>query len=43
VACTFGFGFRVTHNLDVELRGLGGRIDPDLFAAAVQLGVTYRY
>ena len=43
VAATFGIGFRLAKSLDVELRGLGGRIDPDLFAAAVQLGVTYRY
>jgi len=43
VAGTFGIGFRLAKSLDIELRGLGGRIDPDLFAAAVQLGVTYRY
>lgn len=43
VAGTFGFGFRLAKCLDVELRGLGGRIDPTLFAAAIQVGVTYRY
>jgi hypothetical protein len=43
VAGTFGIGFRLAKCLDVELRGLGGGIDPGLFAAAVQLGVTYRY
>lgn len=43
VAGTFGIGFRLARSLDVELRGLGGRIDPDIFGAAIQLGVTYRF
>ena len=43
VAASFGIGFRLAKSLDVELRGLGGRIDPNLFAAAIQLGLTYRY
>jgi hypothetical protein len=42
-AGTFGIGFRLARSLDVELRALGGRIDPDLFGAAIQLGVTYRF
>lgn len=43
VAGTLGFGFRLSRNLDFELRGLGGRIDPTLFAAAIQLSATYRF
>lgn len=43
VAGTLGFGFRLTRNLDMELRGLGGGIDPGLFAAAVQVSMTFRY
>ncbi len=43
VAGTVGIGFRLARTLDVELKALGGRIDPKLFAAAVMLGVTFRY
>jgi hypothetical protein len=36
-------GFRAAKSLDVELKLLAGRITPQLTAAAVQLGVTYRF
>lgn len=43
VAGTAGFGYRFTRHLDLELRGLAGRIDPTLFAAAIQGSATYRF
>ena len=33
----------VTTFLDAELKVLAGRITPDLSAAAVQFGITYRF
>jgi hypothetical protein len=43
VAGIVGMGFRCNRMLDVELKALAGRISPDLFAAAIQLGVLYRF
>jgi Outer membrane protein beta-barrel domain len=43
VAGTAGFGYRLNRHLDVELRGLAGRISPSLFAAALQASATYRF
>ena len=43
VAGTVGMGYRFTPALDVELKALAGRVSPELFAAAIHLGVTYRF
>jgi len=42
-AGTLGIGYRLTNHLDAEVKVLAGRIVPDLTAAAVQFGVTYRF
>jgi hypothetical protein len=42
-AGTLGIGYRITSFLDAELKVLAGKITPDLSAAAVQFGITYRF
>jgi len=42
-AGTFGFGWRLTSHLDVELKVLAGRVDPDFTASALLAGATWRY
>ena len=42
-AATVGAGWRVTGNLDVEVKGLVGEVDPGFNAAALMAGVTLRY
>ena len=43
VAGTLGLGYRLAKSLDVELKVLAGQVVPTLSAAAIQIGVTYRF
>jgi hypothetical protein len=43
VAGTLGMGYRLTKSLDVELKVLAGQVVPTVAAAAIQVGVTYRF
>ena len=40
---TFGFGWRLTAHLDVEVKALGGVVDPDFTAAALLAAATFRF
>ncbi len=40
---TFGFGWRLTGHLDVEIKALAGVVDPDFTAAALLGAATFRY
>jgi hypothetical protein len=42
-AGTLGIGFRLAKSLDLELKILAGSVAPNLKAAALQVGVTYRF
>lgn len=43
VAGSVGMGFRLNSTFDVELKILAGRIDPELFASAIQASMVYRF
>lgn len=38
-----GFGYRVTPTFDVELRGMGGRIDPSFMAGWAGIAISWRF
>lgn len=40
---TLGFGYRIQQRVEIELRGMASRAHPRMFAAAVQLGLTFRF
>jgi len=40
---TFGFGWRLTAHLDVEVKAMAGQVDPDFGAAALLGAATFRY
>jgi hypothetical protein len=42
-AASLGCGWRYSAHMDVELKALGGTVDPNFQALAVLLGVTWRY
>lgn len=42
-AATVGIGYRMSERFDAEVKVLAGRVVKDMNAAAIQLGVTYRF
>jgi len=42
-AGAFGFGYRMTRSLDVEVKALMGKMDPDVTAVAIMAAATYRF
>lgn len=43
VGASLGFGFRITPNLDLELRGMGGKVDPTFTAGWVGVAAAWRF
>ncbi len=43
VAGVFGFGYRVGPHLDLEVRGVAGKVDPTLTAAWVAFSLGWRF
>jgi hypothetical protein len=43
VGGTAGFGYRIQRRVEIELRGMASRVNPQMFAAAIQLGLTFRF
>lgn len=43
LGASLGFGYRVTPHLDVELKGMGGRVDPDFTAGWAGVAVSWRF
>lgn len=43
VGGSMGFGYRITANLDVEIRGMGGKVDPTFTAGWVGVAAAWRF
>ena len=43
VGASLGFGYRITANLDVELRGMGGKVDPTFTAGWAGVAAAWRF
>ena len=40
---SLGFGYRITPNLDVEIRGMGGKVDPTFTAGWAGVAAAWRF
>ena len=43
IGASLGVGYRITAYLEVELRGMGGRVDPDFTAGWAGLAAAWRF